>query len=320
MRWRKALQSEQTRFFDPPHIPSRSARAQEMFGIRAAVEKAVATGHKTILISANFPPFYLPQHSGVRYVIYLRSAEAQAHWVKQRRPLTLQIRRRMDKMRKLGKNGHLFLAMSRFAAHGIAEEFHVPPSQVSVVPPPVDTELFLPAPSATVGEALRIGFVGDMEADGGDVLASLTRDTDLSRCYWSFLTDADLKQTERVAIQKPLEPESERYVAWLQELDLIVLPRRDSLFPLTALDAQACGVPVVVRNMGASNEVVEDGKSGFVLDTSDPADVKRAILTYLNMPQQLEEHGRRGRERVVRENSLAVHAARIAAAVAKVAS
>jgi spore coat protein SA len=73
-----------------------------------------------------------------------------------------------------------------------------------------------------------------------------------------------------------------------------------SVFPealgLTSLEAQASGVPVVVSDVGGLPETVVDGRSGLVVQRSDPDALASAILGLLGDPTRIGEMGRRARE------------------------
>ncbi len=51
--------------------------------------------------------------------------------------------------------------------------------------------------------------------------------------------------------------------------DLFLLPSESESFGLAALEAMACGVPVIAARVGGLPEVVEDGRSGFLFPVGD---------------------------------------------------
>jgi len=267
-------------------------------------------GSNPLLIAAERYPVQFAQRGSARRLIYLPAAEMQAYWIFHRKRPTLAVKRRVRQIRAMAKEDR-FLAMSRLAAHGIAEEFRVPPFSISVLPPPVDTDLFQPNQNkqTTAFHVLSIG--DDWVGKGGDAIIPLLDDKELNMCRWTFVARAQLPAQPNIRVITQLEPESAELVSLLQSASVLLLPTRAGLYSFAALEAFACGVPVIIRNIGAASEIVDEGKNGFVLDRCDPEDIKGALLTYIANPTLAKEHGRKGRSKVLHKNSLEAHAHKI---------
>ncbi len=78
--------------------------------------------------------------------------------------------------------------------------------------------------------------------------------------------------------------------------DLLLLPSEHESFGLAALEALACGVPVIGTSQTGIPEVVDDGKSGFVLplgDTETMASKGIELLSNERMHREFSEHARK---------------------------
>jgi N-acetyl-alpha-D-glucosaminyl L-malate synthase BshA len=67
----------------------------------------------------------------------------------------------------------------------------------------------------------------------------------------------------------------------LAQCDLFLLPSRQESFGLAALEAMACGVPVVASRAGGLPEVIEDGVSGCLVPAGDVDSAVRASCRLL---------------------------------------
>ncbi len=88
----------------------------------------------------------------------------------------------------------------------------------------------------------------------------------------------------------------------LQQADVFALPVRTRLaglnpegLGLAALEAAACGLPVLVGRSGGAPETVLDGLTGHVLPSRDAPAWTRAMLTLLDAPTAAANMGERGR-------------------------
>jgi glycosyltransferase involved in cell wall biosynthesis len=80
--------------------------------------------------------------------------------------------------------------------------------------------------------------------------------------------------------------------------DLFILPSLSEGLPNAVLEAMACSNPVVATAVNGVVEVVEDGKTGFLVPPADPARMADAVIKMLGSPENLKVMGKYGRERV----------------------
>jgi len=71
--------------------------------------------------------------------------------------------------------------------------------------------------------------------------------------------------------------------------DLFLLPSEQESFGLAALEAMACGVPVIASDAGGLPEVIIHGETGYLCPIGDTEGMSRYAITLLN---QASDHGR----------------------------
>jgi D-inositol-3-phosphate glycosyltransferase len=72
-----------------------------------------------------------------------------------------------------------------------------------------------------------------------------------------------------------------------QAADLVAVPSYNESFGLVAMEAQACGTPVVAAAVGGLVTAVRDGVSGLLVDGHDPYDWAQVIAKALDEPSRL---------------------------------
>jgi phosphatidylinositol alpha-1,6-mannosyltransferase len=91
-------------------------------------------------------------------------------------------------------------------------------------------------------------------------------------------------------------------IGQLQRADVFALPVRTLLaglnpegLGLAALEAAACGLPVIVGHSGGAPETVRDGDTGFVVPSLDHQLMAERLSLLLDDPSLAQQMGSRGR-------------------------
>lgn len=71
---------------------------------------------------------------------------------------------------------------------------------------------------------------------------------------------------------------------YLNTLKLIVIPSYTEAFPAIALEAMACGTPVLITPVGGVRDIIDDGENGFIMEDNSPELIAKNIQRVLNYP------------------------------------
>jgi glycosyltransferase involved in cell wall biosynthesis len=78
--------------------------------------------------------------------------------------------------------------------------------------------------------------------------------------------------------------------------DLLLFPSKTDTFGMVVLEAQACGLPTVVSDIGGPKEIILDGETGYVARSDDLTDWKEKSRMILDRARtQHEEYSRMGK-------------------------
>jgi phosphatidylinositol alpha-1,6-mannosyltransferase len=82
-------------------------------------------------------------------------------------------------------------------------------------------------------------------------------------------------------------------------------------FGIVFVEAAASGIPVVVGRSGGAPETLDHGRTGYLVDPTDPGEVAERLAGLIADATLRRELGRRGRSRVIREFGLEATQARL---------
>ena len=92
----------------------------------------------------------------------------------------------------------------------------------------------------------------------------------------------------------------EKLPEYLNELKLIVIPSYTETGPFIALEAMACGTPVLATSVGLIPDIAKDGETGFILENNSPECIAKNAIRVLECPN-LEEIAKNARRLVEKE-------------------
>ncbi len=181
--------------------------------------------------------------------------------------------------------------------------------RIRVIPPGVDHQLFFPRPGDEASARIHLSgarlllFVGRLQVHKGPEVAVRTlaeviaRDPERTQDVVLAIVGGpsgsshgaevarimDLASTlgvgERVVLFPP-QPQA-RLADFYAAAEVVLVPSRSESFGLVALEAQACGTPVVAASVGGLRYVVADGVTGYLVDGHDPGDHADRVLAVL---------------------------------------
>jgi glycosyltransferase involved in cell wall biosynthesis len=200
----------------------------------------------------------------------------------------------------------------------------MPPEQIEVLYPGVDTERFHPGV-----DGLRVRFENDIpphapvvaliarfqNVKGHEVFQAMARQVALQQPQARFLVAGENTQTRADETYKQQILEAARtdpllstrllYLGFRADVeriigaaDVVVCSSHFEGYGVALIEAMACGKPVVSTNRGGPAETVRDGETGYLVPPGDPAALASRVLTLLNDPALRQRMGAVGRARV----------------------
>jgi glycosyltransferase involved in cell wall biosynthesis len=86
----------------------------------------------------------------------------------------------------------------------------------------------------------------------------------------------------------------------LKDTHVVVLPSFREGLSLALLEGMAMGCPLIASNVGASHELIENGKNGFLVQKKSVSDLYQAMKWFLDNPAKIQDMGNKSLEKVAR--------------------
>jgi D-inositol-3-phosphate glycosyltransferase len=226
---------------------------------------------------------------------------------------------------EIAQQADLLIASTADEASELVSMYHANPAHISVVEPGVDLTMFQPIDRAEARRNIGYGpgrlllFVGRLERLKGvevaiRALAALEEQEpdarllvlgdDARNSASSEGGESEMERLKSIASSTGVRDRVDflgsvahhELPYFYGAADVCVMPSYSESFGLVALEAQACGLPVVGSAASGLRSVVRDGASGFLLETHDPQAYAERIGRLLAEPQLAERMGHHGRQ------------------------
>lgn len=238
--------------------------------------------------------------------------------------------RKQSALEAVSQDRLYLVSPSRWLAEAVKHSPLVGRFHLSVIPHGVDTEIFAPRDRRFARKVLGIPqdaqvviFVAEPISRPIKRFSLLTRALQQISGRPELLLVTAGTGSAGLAVSVPHmhlgEIRNERLLSLVYSAaDLAAVPSHQENFPLTVLEALACGVPVVGSAVGGIREIVRDGVTGVLVPPDDALALASAIGDLLVDPARRARMGAAGRELVLEEYSLDLQARRYAELYARI--
>lgn len=260
-------------------------------------------------------PMLLHAHDGVgQTVSWLASFGTRVRRIATRR-VTYLPKRRIDYRLKYRHTCHAVVAVSLFVGR-ILEEAGVPPGMINVIPDGIEIPERLPDSvsrrAARAGWRLDesefvIGHLGGISKEKGYDLALKALEILSDRLPNARMVLGGKISIEDLAAsplatavasgQVLLSGYQEDLFELFSGLDIYIMPSRSEGLGSSALMAMAHALPVIATRVGGLPEIVEDGKTGWLVAPESADALAQAIAAAASNPERLKELGSNARLR-----------------------
>ena len=194
--------------------------------------------------------------------------------------------------------------------------YQVSPHKVKVISPGVDIHLFTPTSKVSARRKLGVMdknlvlYVGRIEPlKGLDILIDAISKLELSTDTMLMIVGGDLQGDSEISRLKNLSqklgiqdsvifsgsvPQSELPL-YYNAADVFVLPSYYESFGLVALEAMACGIPVVASRVGGPKTFIKSGENGYIIPWHCAEPFAEHLDVLLSNPVLRDSMGKMGR-------------------------
>ena len=221
--------------------------------------------------------------------------------------------------------GDAVIAISQPVARHLHQDFAIDPQKIHLIPNGIDLDRFV-----MTSAQKRLDMRQKWHVGGNQVIGIIARLSDVKGIdilikamprVLKAIPSANLmivgQGPEEFRLKKLTQELSlgsqvrfENTVNQTQELlpifDVFVMPSLMEGLGLSVIEAQACGIPVVASKVGGLVDLIEEGVSGYLVDSHDPTVWAQRIIEVLKNPDGARACAQQARSNIERHFSAAI--------------
>ena len=188
----------------------------------------------------------------------------------------------------------------------LVEKFKITPeNKISVIELGFELDELFKLPPRENKEVINIGIVGRLVPVKNHKMlfkvAKRVKGKGL-RVKIAVIGDGEMREElEKYVIELGIEDKVE-FRGWIKDLkaiseglDIVVLTSLNEGTPVSLIEAMAAGRPVVTTNVGGVKDIVEDGKSGYLVESGNVEEFTKKLLELVRDPEKRRTFGQNGR-------------------------
>lgn len=280
------------------------------------------TGERIAALEAQTRPFdaaYFFQHTICMFlwrfrarVPYVLALDGTPLWYQREKlpyshpdfdPTALTSRLRQFFIGRVYRRAFHLLPLCEGVRQSLIQDYGVPTERISVCPPAVDLQRFTctdRSDRASGRRPLHVLFVGaDFVRKGGEEMLAVAARPEFRDVRFHLVSRSFRGQpTPNVEVHEGLRANTEPMVRLFREADVFALPTHQDAHSVATIEAMAMGLPVISTPVGGIRDIVDEGRTGFLVPPGDVDALADRIRRYRDDPAMRLRMGAAARARV----------------------
>lgn len=193
-----------------------------------------------------------------------------------------------------------------WAKQSLVEDYQTSAEKITVIPPGVNTsEWYRATPRRLENKPVKILFVGgNLQRKGGKLLLEAFRTlrqelpaldsrAPTIELELHLVTRDKVSQEPGLFVYNNMQPNSAPLKKLYHDCDIFCLPTYGDCLPMVLSEAGAAGLPVVSTKLAGIPEIVQEGRTGFLVPCGDVPALTNALMRLVVSPELRLQQGTR---------------------------